>query len=462
MDTKTVVWVVPEGGLEAARSASAPLSPGFRIVQSTFRQAPAVAADLRILSYAAFPDGDTLVVEYGHDPRPTLILVDSTAQEDEVLQFIRNLDDTVRSDAPPAIIGRRLARLAARYDSSERGQERVRFDELTSLPSRRTFELTLRRVAASARSDGCRALLYLDLDEFKKVNDRFGHAAGQEVLIEVKRRLSQHRLPGQSLARIGGDAFIFFLFGDDRQSVREAAERIMRSISATPFRIGGEAVTITVSGGLAFVEPGLPLADIFRHADQAAYEAKVLGRNMLVVFEKSAFRKATEDPLTGLYNQGYFETKLLVEIKHADDYQAPLTIALCDLDHFGRINKRIGFGMPAGNAALKRFAEVTSACVRSSDWIARCGGDEFCLVMPGTTLEAAIPVAERVRAAVAAAELLSPTGERFSITVSIGVIEWSDLCRHPDRFMQKASDAVNAAKSAGGNRVLAANCEAKD
>jgi diguanylate cyclase (GGDEF)-like protein len=243
--------------------------------------------------------------------------------------------------------------------------------------------------------------------------------------------------------------------------VGEVAERIIRTIGATPIQVDGHSVTITASGGLVYVEPGMSLPAILRFADQAAYEAKTLGKNMLVVFAKSAFRKATEDPLTGLYNQGYFEQKLLVEIKHAEEYQTLLTIALCDLDHFGKINKRIGFGMPAGNSALKRFAEIATGCIRSTDWIARCGGDEFCLVMPGTTLETGAAVAERVRAAVACTDLQSPSEERFSITVSIGVVQWTSACGGPDKLMQKASDAVIAAKSEGGNRVIAMHCEGK-
>jgi len=462
MAAKTVVWVMPEGGVESARVAAELWPPGFRIVPTAAEQALGVDADLRILPCGIFHDSETFAVEYGHDPRPTLVLVDSSEQEREVLKFVRSLDEIGRSDEPAPIIANRLARLAARYDSDEQAHERARFDELTWLPDRRIFELSLRRAVAASRTEECKALLFLDLDGFKSVNDKYGHAAGDRVLIEVANRLAKQRQAGESLARLGGDEFVFLLIRKDRESLREAAERIFRSIGARPFDVDGAIVTITASAGLAFIESGAALTAIFRNADQAAYEAKNLGKNVLVVFVKSAYRKANEDPLTGLYNHGYFDAKLLLEIKHAQEYHSPFTIALVDLDDFGKINKRIGFGLPAGDAALKRFAEVATGCVRSTDWIARCGGDEFCLVMPGTTLETGGEVAERVRAAVASSELRSPSQERFSITASIGVVQWTGLCGGPVSLVQRASDTVIEAKRRGGNCVVPAQCEGKE
>jgi len=124
-----------------------------------------------------------------------------------------------------------------------------------------------------------------------------------------------------------------------------------------------------------------------------------------------------------------------------------------DLDEFGQINAT--FGWPTGDIALKQFAAIATAAVRSLDWLARYGGEEFCLVMPDTDRATGMQVAERIRAAVAAANVTSVDRRPVPMTISIGVVEWAPDLGGPIGWLQKLSDAVLAAKRDGKNRVVA-------
>ncbi|GAB2569432.1 hypothetical protein Aab01nite_07560 [Paractinoplanes abujensis] len=155
-------------------------------------------------------------------------------------------------------------------------------DGLTGLRSRRFLEQSLHAEAARAtRSGGEVAMLLLDLDHFKSVNDTYGHGGGDRVLVELSRRLSAVIRPGDLAARYGGEEFAVLLPGADPQAAAEIAERIRRVVAAAPFSVDeGREHRVTVSIGIA----GLPSAaagvdELVLAADRALYEAKNSGRD---------------------------------------------------------------------------------------------------------------------------------------------------------------------------------------
>jgi diguanylate cyclase (GGDEF)-like protein/PAS domain S-box-containing protein len=170
---------------------------------------------------------------------------------------------------------------------NERELERLaRFDTLTGLPNRRQFEETL--AAAVIRAQRLHAplmLLSLDVDHFKKINDSFGHAAGDEVLREFARRLRETVYDVDLVARIGGDEFVVLVEYSPVAAVGEmVAARVVESLLA-PVRAGGADVLVGTSVGIGLHHPVQSAEQLLALADQALYLAKARGRNTWAVAE---------------------------------------------------------------------------------------------------------------------------------------------------------------------------------
>lgn len=196
-------------------------------------------------------------------------------------------------------LGNQLQLLNARLETrvSERTAELMRANELlahnalhdglTDLPNRALLndhlEQSIRRIHRDpAYSFG---LLYLDLDDFKEINDTQGHIAGDRLLMEIGRRLTATVREVDTVARLGGDEFVILLEGmPANEQLYKAAERVLESLSA-PFDLDGQAAFMAASMGIvpSRIDYELP-GDILRDADLAMYEAKSTGKNRFVLF----------------------------------------------------------------------------------------------------------------------------------------------------------------------------------
>ncbi len=159
-------------------------------------------------------------------------------------------------------------------------------DPLTGLANRNYFTDTLRDALGRSKRRGAMvAVLFLDFDKFKAVNDTLGHAAGDTLLREAAQRFQKATRAGEMAARLGGDEFTFLLEGlKSSSSVIAVAERI-QSILRTPFWIGGHEIVITASIGIAVNDgPYSPADEMLRRADVALYQAKAEGRNCYRLF----------------------------------------------------------------------------------------------------------------------------------------------------------------------------------
>ncbi len=170
---------------------------------------------------------------------------------------------------------------------AEQLQFQARFDSLTSLPNRVSFEESLRSAVASAAGSGaCVLLAYVDLDRFKQVNDTFGHAGGDELLREVAFRLSSALADGDVLARMGGDEFCVLRIETPSAAGRaaELPERLLEAMKA-PFEVRGDEVFVGASIGVSvFPEDARDVVALQRHADAAMYAAKAKAGNGYRVF----------------------------------------------------------------------------------------------------------------------------------------------------------------------------------
>lgn len=167
---------------------------------------------------------------------------------------------------------------------------RALHDSLTGLPNQARFADLADHELARARRSGTQLVVgVLDVDRFKTVNDTLGHACGDDLLVEVGRRLRTVLREVDTVARVGGDEFSLLLPGDDASA---AAERVGRQVLAAfekPFEIGGGALVMSASIGFAFHPAhGDDLDDLVKRADSAMYDAKAAGRNTWSVYRSSA------------------------------------------------------------------------------------------------------------------------------------------------------------------------------
>lgn len=165
------------------------------------------------------------------------------------------------------------------------------------------------------------------------------------------------------------------------------------------------------------------------------------------------------DSLTGCYNRGHLNELLPREIKRAIRYKHPLALAMCDIDHFKKVNDT--YGHQCGDEVLKIFVKSISELIRvDTDWLARYGGEEFLLVLPETKLENAFGLSERLRKHIAR-QTIETEEERVAITASFGVTGFDASTPGksitPEILINTADKYLYEAKKQGRNKVVKGN-----
>jgi diguanylate cyclase (GGDEF)-like protein len=183
-----------------------------------------------------------------------------------------------------------LSELQRREDAKKNAEAKLQFqalnDVLTGLPNRRLFSDRLSQVLALARREQRMvALLYIDLDGFKLVNDSLGHSLGDELLVQVAARWQLRVRQADTLARLGGDEFTVILGGLHAKEDAAAVAKSLLDVLATPFLIDDHQLTIGASIGISlFPEDGSDADELLQHADSAMYAAKRDGKNRAMYF----------------------------------------------------------------------------------------------------------------------------------------------------------------------------------
>lgn len=423
---------------------------------------------------------------------PVLWIVADAAQEYSVLSKLGAGHDAALFSCPVETLVARLLRLPATRDESA-SIVWANVDPLTALMNRRSFGRVLRSALDQLLPGDHKALVFVDLDHFKEVNDRFGHAVGDRVLVEVAKVIVSATGREDHAARIGGDEFALLLSRRDQASIVRDAKSLLHVITEQVKVTEAPELVVHASAGLALLRRGTTEPQLYRQVDSAINEAKSQGRNGLAHFElihedsnggpeadlqrfqevtrmfsdrmnrmvadvgrrlvESAQMHAQYDALTRARNRGFFNERLPVEIERALGTGAALALALLDIDHFHEVN--VSFGWTSGDAVLQRFVQVATEDLRESDWLSRYGGEEFVLVLPATGLADAEAVADRLRARVERTEFRSTDGRRVPVTISVGVTVLSPHVCDAIALCTQAGSACLAAKTAGRNRVVA-------
>jgi two-component system cell cycle response regulator len=198
------------------------------------------------------------------------------------------------SDEETALLESLAARAGGAIERARRfrqSEEMAHTDPLTSLVNRRRFDERLSDAfSRAAASPGPFSLVVADLDHFKRINDGYGHPAGDAVLVELARRLAARRRAEDTVARLGGEEFGLILVRADRAGALAMAERLRQDVRATPFLLeGGERLDLTVSLGVAtYPEDGADAATLLASADEALYRAKRGGRDRVASSQGAA------------------------------------------------------------------------------------------------------------------------------------------------------------------------------
>jgi diguanylate cyclase (GGDEF)-like protein len=177
--------------------------------------------------------------------------------------------------------------ITMRKHQEQRLEQMAHYDPLTTLPNRLLFDDRLRQAIAQAKRRVQKlAVLFIDLDGFKSVNDKYGHEAGDVLLVNVAYRLKDALRAGDSIARIGGDEFVAVLtdlsgFSD----VEPLMDRLLVAASA-PVHHDDQLLQVSASIGVAMLNPdeNISAEDLIQRADQAMYQAKHTGKNKYAMF----------------------------------------------------------------------------------------------------------------------------------------------------------------------------------
>ncbi|HYT48542.1 MAG TPA: EAL domain-containing protein, partial [Burkholderiales bacterium] len=284
---------------------------------------------------------------------------DVTAEREADLRVKRALDELERAVAE---------RTAELQEAKAHAQHLAAHDALTGLPNRRLLEDRLTQaLALSQRNRQQTAVMFVDLDRFKHINDSFGHAAGDVLLKEVSQRLVNQLRTGDTICRIGGDEFVVVLPEVKRSSdVAQVAQKVIEQLSQ-PVSIEERELIVTPSIGIAvFPEDGRDAETLIRNADAAMYHAKELGRANYQFFtdqmnQAASRRIALESDLRRALGRG--ELRVHYQRIVGADGRGAGHEALVRWQHPER-----GLVMPAD---FLQLAEETGLILRIGEWVLR-------------------------------------------------------------------------------------------
>ncbi|MAL97065.1 MAG: hypothetical protein CL583_01320 [Alteromonadaceae bacterium] len=233
------------------------------------------------------------------DPINLVLQKSKTVAVPEPAVLVRRDGASVHIDASVSPVysnrGSLLGAVAVFFDVSyareltKRVRHRAAHDDLTGLINRGEFESRLQTVVASARDDGkAHALLFMDLDRFKIVNDTCGHAAGDELLRQISRELQTHIRQRDTLARIGGDEFALILENCNSEQAYRVADEMLAFMRNFRFSWEDKTFRLGISVGIALIDhSAASVSQVLHNADSACYMAKEAGRDRIYVFDEN-------------------------------------------------------------------------------------------------------------------------------------------------------------------------------
>jgi len=264
--------------------------------------------------------------------------------------------------------------LTLRKQQEERIQRQAHFDALTDLPNRfLVLDRLTQMIIEAKRNESFIAVLFLDLDDFKKVNDTLGHETGDQLLVKAAQRLCDAVRSSDTVGRLGGDEFIILLSGlSDKSEIEPICENIINQFRR-PFKIEARELILTASIGIAlYPDDGISTSELLRNADSAMYNSKDNGRNNYSYYMNSmnqgvSRRLALEEQIHGALERNEFylvyQAKVAFNDEHIIGAEALLrwhnpVLGQVSPEEFIPIAEQTGLIIPIGlfvlNTALKQ------------------------------------------------------------------------------------------------------------
>jgi diguanylate cyclase len=334
-------------------------------------------------------------------------------------------------------------------------------DDLTGVYDRTVI---LERLEAAARDSAALSLIFMDLDNLKRFNEEFGFQAGDEWIRGVVSLFADAFGGDDLVGRYGGDEFLAGVCFKtqsnaemydtyekvDRLRMQLEKEGPLVTINGNPTRTG-----YTVSFGIAtYPRNAGDVVDLVEKAKLALYLAKETGGNSVHVYEE-------KDSLTGLLSYYSGQRALEDALVEAREKRETVSILLMDIDRFKEIND--DYGHRVGDEVIRRLGHILENNFKDAGTLARVGGDEFMLILPGQRADSAFVLAEEVRRLVEDSELevrIANQKHNVRFHVTGGIANYpSDASERVD-LIRKADEALYRAKRIGRNRIcLPANAQ---
>lgn len=267
--------------------------------------------------------------------------------------------------------------------------------------------------------------------------------AAEAMFVEILNRLDTGMVFG--LAGFMYCMFITILIGQSLSLARGMAYMLIAAALPQLMALAGLAPGLSQARYGILLWPAAGMAIL----SQTVFAMEYLKRYEL---ESRLKQLSDTDPLSGIGNRRFFMRRLRQEVARAQRLAQPLSLLMLDIDHFKRINDTRGHLL--GDVVICALADVLHEGVRDIDVVARMGGEEFAILLLGTTAERAVTIAERIRATAESSPVLPSDGPAVPYTISIGVAQWQPDDASDLAVFGRADEALYVAKAGGRNRVV--------
>lgn len=335
-----------------------------------------------------------------------------------------------------------IADLLSRRSQQQAVLLQVQGELLTQLDQEQALQLIVRRTQTLLQASSC-TLFLLDGDE---VTLRPLASAGEDAenMMALRPKVGEG-LTGWVVENRTHQRAEFPGSDIRPRQVPDTAEEPC-SVMAAPLFIGERVVGALLVNGepFRFTDSDLEfLVDLAQVASMAITNSRLFSEVQ---------RLAMVDDLTGVFNRNFFNSNVAIELGRTQRLGYPIGLLMVDLDELKLINDQ--YGHLAGDEALQKVATTLRESLREADWVARVGGDEFAVVLPGCPSDRLAAIGEKLRSAVRGIRIGPSEQEQIRLTVSIGGASYRELVADPDALVRVADEAEREAKRQGGDRVI--------